>query len=110
MQSMFCICPRKGGLVMKLVKSRQIEEVNTDKRNICNKIPLDKQAEIIYGGEVKAFLNASEAARILQVDRATIIRWIRKGVIQGARRPEQTKQWRIPFSSCEALLKQHESR
>ena len=81
-----------------------------DRCNKCNKIPLDKRAEIIYGGEVKAFLNASEAARILQVDRATITRWIKKGVIQGARRPEQTKKWRIPFSSCEALLKQHESR
>ncbi len=73
-------------------------------------MPLDKQAEIIYVGYVKAFLNASEAARILQVDRATITRWIRKGIIQGARRPEQTKKWRIPFSSCETLLKQHESR
>jgi len=59
---------------------------------------------------MKAFLNASEAARILQVDRATITRWIKKGVIQGARRPEQTRKWRIPFASCEALLKQHESR
>ncbi len=73
-------------------------------------MPLDKQVEIIYVEYVKAFLNASEAARILQVDRATITRWIKKGVIHGARRPEQTKQWRIPFSSCEALLKQNESR
>ncbi|TMC89540.1 MAG: helix-turn-helix domain-containing protein [Chloroflexi bacterium] len=87
-----------------------IEEVNMDRCNKCNKLPLDKQAEIIYGGEVKAFLNASEAARIFQVDRATITRWIRKGVIKGARRPKHTRQWRIPFSSCEALLKQHESR
>ncbi len=30
--------------------------------------------------------------------------------MQGARRPAQTKKWRIPFASCEALLKQHESR
>ncbi len=78
--------------------------------NKCNKMLLDKQVEIIYVEYVKAFLNASEAARILQVDRATITRWIKKGVIHGARRPEQTKQWRIPFSSCEALLKHHESR
>jgi excisionase family DNA binding protein len=59
---------------------------------------------------MKAFLNASEAARILQVDHATITRWIKKGVIKGVRRPEHTKKWRIPFASCEALLKQHESR
>ncbi len=86
-----------------------MEEISTRLCNKCNKLLLDNQAEIIYVGEVKAFLNASEAARILQVDRATITRWIKKGVIQGARRPEQTKKWRIPFASCEALLKQHES-
>ena len=73
-------------------------------------MPLDKQLEFIYGCYVKSFLNASEAARILQVDRATITRWIKKGLIKGARRLENTKKWRIPFSSCEELLKQHESR
>jgi len=59
---------------------------------------------------VKVFLNASEAARILDVDRATVTRWIKKGMIKGVVRPDNTQQWRIPFSSCEALLKQYESR
>lgn len=59
---------------------------------------------------MKAFLNAAEAARILNVDRATVTRWIKKGVMKGVIRPENTQQWRIPFASCEALLKQHESR
>ena len=59
---------------------------------------------------MKAFLNASEAARILQVDRATVSRWIKKGVIKGAIRPENSQQWRIPMSACEALLKHYEGR
>jgi excisionase family DNA binding protein len=59
---------------------------------------------------VKVFLNASEAARILNVDRATVTRWIKKGMIKGVVRPDNTQQWRIPFSSCEALLKHYESR
>jgi excisionase family DNA binding protein len=54
---------------------------------------------------MKAFLNASEVARMLNVDRATVSRWIMKGVIKGVRRPDNTQQWRIPFSSVEALLK-----
>jgi excisionase family DNA binding protein len=59
---------------------------------------------------MKAYLNASEVARLLNVDRATVTRWIQKGVIKGAQRPENTQNWRIPFASCEALLKNHESR
>jgi excisionase family DNA binding protein len=59
---------------------------------------------------MKVFLNASEVARLLNVDRATVTRWVKKGVIKGAIRPEQTLNWRIPFSSAEELLKQRESR
>ena len=59
---------------------------------------------------MKAYLNASEASRIIGVDRATISRWIKKGVIKGAQRPDNTLQWRIPFASCEQLLKNYESR
>ncbi len=58
---------------------------------------------------MKVYLNASEAARILNVDRATVTRWIKKGVIKGVVRPENTQQWRIPMTSCEELLKQYES-
>lgn len=59
---------------------------------------------------MKVYLNASEAARILNVDRATVTRWIKKGVIKGVVRPDNTQQWRIPMASCEVLLKHYESR
>ncbi len=64
----------------------------------------------LYCRDMKVYLNASEAARILNVDRATVTRWIKKGVIKGVVRPDNTQQWRIPMVSCEALLKQYESR
>lgn len=59
---------------------------------------------------MKAYLNASEVARLVGVDRATVTRWVKKGVIKGVVRPTQTQNWRIPFSSTEELLKQRESR
>jgi excisionase family DNA binding protein len=59
---------------------------------------------------MKAYLNASEVARLLNVDRATVTRWVKKGVIKGVIRPKDTQNWRIPFSSLEELLKQRESR
>ena len=54
---------------------------------------------------MKAYLNASEVAKLLNVDRATVSRWIKKGVIQGVFRPDQKQQWRIPLASYEALVK-----
>ncbi len=60
---------------------------------------------------MKTFLNASEMAKLLKVDRATVTRWIRKGLIKGVIRPAKTQQWRIPLSSYEQLMKSHyESR
>ena len=59
---------------------------------------------------MKAYLNASEVAKLLNVDRATITRWVKKGVIKGANRPNKTQQWRIPLASYEELLKYRESR
>ena len=59
---------------------------------------------------MKAFLNASEVAKLLNIDRATVSRWIKKGIITGAFRPENEQQWRIPLSSYEELIKYHESR
>lgn len=54
---------------------------------------------------MKAFLNASEVARLLRVNRATVSRWIQKGVIPGALRPDHTRQWRIPLDAYDKLLK-----
>ena len=59
---------------------------------------------------MKVYLNASEVAKLLNVDRATVTRWIKKGVIKGVQRPTNTQQWRIPMSSYEDLIKYNESR
>ena len=59
---------------------------------------------------MKAFLNASEVAKLLNVDRATVSRWIKKGVVKGVFRPDDQQQWRIPLSSYEDLVKNRESR
>ena len=53
---------------------------------------------------MKAYLNASEVARLLKVDRATVSRWAKRGVIKGAIRVENTHQWRIPFESYNKLV------
>ena len=59
---------------------------------------------------MKAFLNASEVAKLLHIDRATVSQWIKKGIIKGAFRPENEQQRRIPFSSYEELIQYYESR
>jgi excisionase family DNA binding protein len=59
---------------------------------------------------MKAFFNASEVAKLLNVDRATVTRWIKKGVIKGVHRPTRTQQWRIPMSSYEDLIQYRENR
>lgn len=58
---------------------------------------------------MKTYLSAAEVAKLLNVNRATVTRWIKKGMIHGVIRPEGTQQWRIPLNEYEALLKQHES-
>ena len=60
---------------------------------------------------MKAFLNASEVARLLNVDRATVLRWIAKGIIKNAVQVGDSHQWRIPLASYEELVRQrkHES-
>ena len=54
---------------------------------------------------MKAYLNASEIAKLLRVDRATISRWVKRGVIQGAIRPHNTRQWRIPLEAYDKLMR-----
>ena len=68
-------------------------------------VALDKGLAIPYCRFMKPYLNASEVARLLNVDRATVTRWIRRGVIQGAQRPGGARQWRVPLSSYAALVK-----
>jgi len=65
---------------------------------------------ILYYGYMKAYLNAAEVAKLLSVDRATVTRWIKRGVIKDAVRPEGTQNWRIPLSSYQEISKYYESR
>lgn len=58
---------------------------------------------------MKNFLSASDVARLLRVDRATVARWIRRGVIVNAQRPAGTQRWRIPLTSYEKLAQTYES-
>jgi len=54
---------------------------------------------------MKIYLNASEVAKLLKVDRATVTRWIKKGIIKHVIRPEGTQNYRIPLSAYEELIK-----
>jgi len=54
---------------------------------------------------MKAFLNASEVAKLLKVDRATVTRWAQKGLLKGAIHIGDNHQWRIPLSAYEELVK-----
>jgi len=65
---------------------------------------------VLYYGCIKAYLNAAKVAKLLSVDRATVTRWIKRGVIKDAIRPGGTQNWRILLSSYQELSKQYESR
>jgi excisionase family DNA binding protein len=54
---------------------------------------------------MKAFLNASEIAKLLRVNRSTVVRWLEKGLIKGAMRPSGRHQWRIPLESYDKFIK-----
>jgi len=53
---------------------------------------------------MRAYLNASEVAKLLQVDRATVTRWAQQGKLKGAVKIEKSHQWRIPLASYEELI------
>jgi excisionase family DNA binding protein len=55
---------------------------------------------------MRAYLNASEVAKLLQVDRATVTRWAQQGKLKGAVKVEKSHQWRIPLASYEELINQ----
>lgn len=76
--------------------------------NGCNN-PLTASQDILYRRGMKQFLNASEVAKLLQVDRATVSRWIKKGMLR-AERPHGAQQWRVPLAAYEQFVKQYEGR
>ena len=53
---------------------------------------------------MKQFLNAAEVAKLVQVNRATITRWIKKGKLKAQRLGGS--RWRIPLSAYEELTRQ----
>jgi excisionase family DNA binding protein len=57
---------------------------------------------------MKAYLNAPEVAKLLHVDRATVSRWLQKGMIPRAIRLKGKQQWRIPLSAYEELVRRQE--
>jgi len=57
---------------------------------------------------MKTLLNASEVAKLLKVDRATVARWIKRGLIKGVTRRKISHYWRIPLSSYVELVEQNE--
>jgi excisionase family DNA binding protein len=58
---------------------------------------------------MKSFLSASEVAKLLSVDRATVTRWIKKGLVENVYRPAGSQRFKIPLASYEKLLKKHEN-
>jgi hypothetical protein len=54
---------------------------------------------------MKLYLNASEVAKLLKVDRATVARWAQQGKLEGAIIIEKSHQCRIPISAFEDLAK-----
>lgn len=58
---------------------------------------------------MKSFLSAAEVGRVLKKDRATILRWVRKGIIKNAYKPAGKRDWRIPIGEYEELVRKHEN-
>ena len=54
---------------------------------------------------MKLYLTAFEAAKVLQVDRATVTRWAKQGKFRGAVKKDNPPIWQIPLASVESLLK-----
>jgi predicted site-specific integrase-resolvase len=54
---------------------------------------------------MKLYLTASETAKVLQVDRATVSRWAKQGKFKGAVKKDDPPTWQIPLASVESLLK-----
>jgi len=75
--------------------------------NICNRMCLTHALPMAMLIFMKAYLNASEVAKLLRIDRATVSRWLKKGIIQGAIQPHNTGQWRIPLEAYDKLVKSY---
>jgi predicted site-specific integrase-resolvase len=54
---------------------------------------------------MELYLTATEAAKVLQVDRATVSRWAKQGKFKGAVKRDDPPTWQIPLVSVGSLLK-----
>lgn len=59
---------------------------------------------------MKAYLNASEVSKLLKVNRATVTRWLQKGMFKGAISPQTGFQWRIPLESLEKFIREEREK
>ncbi len=55
---------------------------------------------------MKAFLTVTEVAKLLKVNRSTVLRWMHKGLIPASRLPG-TRTWRISLTDYESFVKTH---
>lgn len=60
---------------------------------------------LVYDRSMKAYLNASEVAKLLKVNRSSVSRWIKKGYLKGVLRVGAAQQWRIPLEAYENFIK-----
>jgi hypothetical protein len=54
---------------------------------------------------MKLYLTATEAAKVLKVDRATVSRWAKQGKFKDAVRIDNPPIWQIPLASVETVMK-----
>jgi excisionase family DNA binding protein len=54
---------------------------------------------------MKRYLNAADIAKLLKVNRATVMRWAHQGKFKGAVQAGKSHQWRIPISAFEEIVK-----
>jgi excisionase family DNA binding protein len=54
---------------------------------------------------MKLHFTANEVAKLAGVDRATVTRWIKRGLLPGVHRPVGTRNWRIPLTAYESFVK-----
>jgi predicted site-specific integrase-resolvase len=54
---------------------------------------------------MRLYLTATEAAKVLQVDRATVSRWAKQGKFKDAVKKDNPPTWQIPLTSVESLVK-----
>jgi predicted site-specific integrase-resolvase len=55
---------------------------------------------------VKKILSASVIARLEQVNRSTVVKWIRNSFFPGAVKPKGRWKWQVPVEDYQAFQKQ----